>query len=217
MDFLLVDDHPIIHETLGAVVRSLVPGAQIHNENDLAGALSRVHELKDLELVLLDLGLPGCSGIEALLRMRRALPRARIVIISASEDAESVRSALEAGAVGYLPKTSAPRVMSDALRLILDGGTYIPPQALEPMSKRKAASMADLGLTERQADVLRLLAKGLSNSEIARKLSISESTVKQHAHAAYRVLGVSSRTEAMVALMRVKAIQPDDPGKPDEA
>lgn len=203
MDFLLVDDHPIIHETLGAVVRSLVPGARIHSENDLAGALARAHELKDLELVLLDLGLPGCSGIDALLRLRKALPRARIVIVSASEDAESVRGALEAGAVGYVPKTSTPRVMSDALRLILDGGTYIPPQAVEAVSQKKTASMADLGLTERQADVLRLVAKGLPNGEIARKLSISESTVKQHAHAAYRLLGVSSRTEAMVVLARL--------------
>lgn len=218
MDFLLVDDHPIIHETLGAMVRSLAPGAQIHSENDLAGALSRAHELKDLELVLLDLGLPGCSGIDALLRLRKALPRARIVVISANDDAESVRAALEAGAVGYVPKTSQPRVITDALRLILNGGTYIPPQVMEAAAApKKSASMADLGLTERQADVLKLLAKGLPNSQIARKLNISENTVKQHAHAAYRLLGVSSRTGAMVALVRLGVVYPDQPGKADEA
>jgi DNA-binding NarL/FixJ family response regulator len=203
MDFLLVDDHPIIHETLAAVIRSLVPAAQIHSEADLAGALARARELKDLELVLLDLGLPGCSGIDALLRLRKALPRARIVIVSASEDAESVRSALDAGAVGYVPKTSQPGVLADALRLVLEGGIYIPPQGMPPSAPRKSASMADLGLTGRQADVLRLLAKGLANLEIARKLAISENTVKQHAHSAYRILGVSSRTEAMVVLARL--------------
>jgi DNA-binding NarL/FixJ family response regulator len=202
MDFLLVDDHPMIHETLAAVVRSIVPDARIHSEHDLPGALARGRELPRLELVLLDIGLPGCSGIDALLRLRKALPRARIAIISANEDAESVRSALEAGAVGYVPKTSQPKVVADALRLILEGGIYIPPQGADPVP-RKSASMADLGLTQRQADVLKLLAKGLPNSEIARKLAISENTVKQHAHAAYRLLGVSSRTEAMVALARL--------------
>jgi DNA-binding NarL/FixJ family response regulator len=201
MDFLLVDDHPMIHETLSAVLRSLVPEARIHTENDLAGALSRAHGLPDLRLVLLDLGLPGCSGIDALVRLRKALPRARVAIISASDDAESVRSALDAGAVGYVPKTSAPKVVAEALRLMLEGGTYVPPQGAE--APRKTASMADLGLTGRQADVLRLVAQGLPNSEIARRLSISENTVKQHAHSAYRMLGVSSRTEAMVVLARL--------------
>jgi two-component system, NarL family, nitrate/nitrite response regulator NarL len=202
MDFLLVDDHPLIHQTLAAVVRSLVPAARIHSESDLAGALSRARELLQLELVLLDLGLPGCSGIDALVRLRRALPRARIVIISANEDAASVRGALDAGAVGYVPKTSQPRVLTEALRLILDGGIYVPPQGAVD-GPRKTASMADLGLTGRQSDVLKLLAKGFANGEIARKLNISENTVKQHAHAAYRLLGVSSRTEAMVVLARL--------------
>jgi DNA-binding NarL/FixJ family response regulator len=202
MDFLLVDDHPMIHETLAAVVRSLVPQARIHAENDLAGALARARELKDLRLVLLDLGLPGCAGIDALLRLRKALPRARVVIISASEDAQSVRGALAAGAAGYVPKTSQPRVLTEALRLVLDGGTYTPPQG-DVTEPRKAASMTDLGLTERQADVLKLVAKGLPNSEIARRLEIAENTVKQHAHSAYRLLGVSSRTEAMVLLARL--------------
>jgi DNA-binding NarL/FixJ family response regulator len=202
MDFLLVDDHPMIHETLSAVLRSIVPEARIHTENDLAGALSRARELPDLQLVLLDLGLPGCSGLDALVRARKALPRTRIAIISANDDAESVRNALDAGAVGYVPKTSAPKVVAEALRLMLEGGVYVPPQgaANEP---RKTASMADLGLTGRQADVLRLVAQGLTNSEIARRLSISENTVKQHAHSAYRMLGVSSRTEAVVLLARL--------------
>jgi two-component system nitrate/nitrite response regulator NarL len=101
-----------------------------------------------------------------------------------------------------MPKTSQPRVLTEALRMILDGGIYVPPQGAV-VGPRKTASMADLGLTGRQADVLKLLAKGFANGEIARKLNISENTVKQHAHAAYRLLGVSSRTEAMVVLARL--------------
>jgi DNA-binding NarL/FixJ family response regulator len=204
MDILLVDDHPIIHETLRAVVRLVLPQAQFHAESDLAGGLARAKQLKNLELVVLDLGLPGCAGLEALIRFRKTLPRARIAIISATEDPDSVRAALDAGAVGYVPKTSSPKVLADALELIVHGGTYIPPQAGEGETPpKKAPKLSDFGITDRQADVLRLLIRGLSNAEIARELSIAENTVKQHAHAAYRALGVSSRTEVLVEFARL--------------
>jgi DNA-binding NarL/FixJ family response regulator len=205
MDVLLVDDHPLIHETLSAVVRSVLPDARIHSENDLPGALTRARQLGRLELVLLDLGLPGCTSIEALERMRKAFPAARIAVISADEDPAVVRACLDAGAVGYVPKTSPPKVIADALRLVLDGSVYIPPQVMgaSAPAPKKPLTMADLGLTERQAAVLKWVAKGLSNAEIARELSITENTVKQHAHSAFRTLGVSSRTEAMVVLARL--------------
>lgn len=204
MDVLLVDDHPILHETLRAVVASVAPDAQFHGETSLGGGVSRARQLKDLQLVLLDLLLPGCTGIEALVQFLKVLPRARIVVISATEDSDSVRAALDAGAIGYLPKTSSPKIIADALRAVLQGGTYVPPQAMGAVPHVKAPfTLADLGITERQADVLKLVTKGLPNSEIARQLNIAENTVKQHAHAAYRALGVSSRTEAMVALAKM--------------
>ena len=204
MDVLLVDDHPILHETLRAVVASIAPQAQFHGETDLGGGISKARQLRDLRLVLLDLMLPGCSGIEALVHFLKVLPRARIVVISATEDSSSVRAALDAGAVGYLPNTSPPKVIAEALRTVLEGGTYVPPQAMGAVPQVKTpTSLADLGITERQADVLRLVCKGRSNLEIARELAIAENTVKQHAHAAYRALGVSSRTEAMVALAKL--------------
>ena len=204
MDVLLVDDHPILHETLRVVVASVAPQAQFHGETSLGGGVSKARQLKDLQLVLLDLMLPGCSGIEALVQLRKVLPRTRVMVISATEDSDSVRAALDAGAVGYLPKTSSPNVIAEALRAVLQGGSYVPPQALGAVPHIKTPlTLADLGITERQADVLKLVTKGLSNSEIARQLSIAENTVKQHAHAAYRALGVSSRTEAMVALAKM--------------
>jgi len=204
MDVLLVDDHPILHETLRVVVASVAPQAQFHGETSLGGGVSKARQLKDLQLVLLDLMLPGCSGIEALVQFRKVLPRTRVMVISATEDSDSVRAALDAGAVGYLPKTSSPNVIAEALRAVLQGGSYVPPQALGAVPHIKTPlTLADLGITERQADVLKLVTKGLSNSEIARQLSIAENTVKQHAHAAYRALGVSSRTEAMVALAKM--------------
>jgi len=204
MDVLLVDDHPILHETLRAVVASVAPEAQFHGETSLGGGVSRARQLKDLQLVLLDLLLPGCTGIEALIQFLKVLPRARIVVISATEDSDSVRAALDAGAVGYLPKTSSPKIIAEALRTVLEGGSYVPPQAMGAVPHvRTPLTLADLGITERQADVLKLVTKGLPNSEIARQLNIAENTVKQHAHAAYRALGVSSRTEAMVALAKM--------------
>jgi DNA-binding NarL/FixJ family response regulator len=209
MDVLLVDDHPLIHETLGAVVRSVMPDAAFHAELDLAAGLARARRLRNLELVLLDLGLPGCSGIQALLPFRKALPRVRIAVISATEDPAIVRAALDAGAVGYLPKTSSPKVIAAALRLVAEGGTYIPAQAMAALERPvKPTTLSDLGLTERQVDVLRLLAQGMSNADIARKLRIAENTVKQHVHVAFRALGASSRTEAVVALARL-GIKPD--------
>jgi len=204
MDVLLVDDHPILHETLRAVVTAVAPEAQFHGETSLGGGISRARQLKDLQLVLLDLLLPGCTGIEALVQFLKVLPRARIVVISATEDSDSVRAALDAGAVGYLPKTSNPKIIAEALRGVLEGGSYVPPQAMGAVPHLRAPlTLGDLGITERQADVLKLVTKGLPNSEIARQLNIAENTVKQHAHAAYRALGVSSRTEAMVALARM--------------
>jgi DNA-binding NarL/FixJ family response regulator len=126
MDVLLVDDHPIIHETLRAIVRSVRPNAQIHSQFDLAAGLSHAGRLEALQLVLLDLGLPGCSGMEALEKFRKAMPGMRVAVISAEADAERVRAALDGGAVGFLPKTLRPKVMADALRLIFDGGVYRP-------------------------------------------------------------------------------------------
>jgi len=132
MDVLLVDDHPIIHETVRAIVRSVRPGAQFHSQFDLAAGLSEASRLNALELVVLDPGLPGCSGMDALLRFRMEMPSTRVAVISANDDEDRVRAALDSGAVGFLPKTLLPKVMADAIRVILDGGTYRPPAPSSP-------------------------------------------------------------------------------------
>lgn len=126
MDVLLVDDHPIIHETMRAIVRSVRSDAAFHGQFDLAGGLSQAGRLKQLGLVLVDLGLPGCSEMEALLKFREAFPDTPVAVISANEDAGRVNAALEAGAAGYLPKTLLPKAMASALRAILDGQVYSP-------------------------------------------------------------------------------------------
>jgi len=199
VEVLIVDDHPFIHETLGAVVRGAIAESVVHAEVDLGTALKRARDLDRLELILLDLGLPGCKGIEALRKVRAATPGIRIVVVSAAEEPSVVQAALAAGAAGFIPKTTPPAVMVAALRLIADGGTYIPSLVLTAV----AESATPTELTGRQAEVLRLLVKGLGNQQIAKKLDISESTVKQHAHAVYSALKVGSRTQAIAAAARL--------------
>ena len=126
MDVLLVDDHPIIHETMRAIVRSVRSDAQFHGQFDLAGGLSQAGRLSHLGLVLVDLGLPGCSGMEALIKFRESFPQTRVAVISATEDRDKVLAALEAGAAGYLPKTLLPKTMAAALRAIIEGNVYSP-------------------------------------------------------------------------------------------
>ena len=126
MDILLVDDHPIIHETLRAMLRTLRPAVGVHSQFDLDAGLSEARRLERLELVLLDLGLPGCTGIDALLKFRAAVPHVRVVVISADDDRERVQAALNEGAASFVPKTLRPKAMVDALRTILDGGVYTP-------------------------------------------------------------------------------------------
>jgi DNA-binding NarL/FixJ family response regulator len=126
MDVLLVDDHPIIHETMRAIVRSVRADADFHGQFDLQGGLSQAGRLSDLGLVLVDLGLPGCSGMEALIKFRESFPRTPVAVISATEEPDRVQAALEAGAAGYLPKTLLPKTMAAAVRTIIEGGVYTP-------------------------------------------------------------------------------------------
>jgi DNA-binding NarL/FixJ family response regulator len=201
---MVVDDHPVIHEVLREVARAVYPGALVYSERDLSGAVLRTRAAKRLDLVLLDLGLPGCAGIEALTRFREACPAVPVAIVSACADGPIVRAALGAGAIGYLPKTMNAKVMAAALRVVKAGGVFIPAEALAdlPCEDRRASSAALL--TGRQVEILRLLARGMPNRSIARQLGIAENTVKQHAHAVFQLLHVANRTEAALAATRLQ-------------
>ena len=189
---LVVDDHPLVLMVLAEQARAAFSGAQVIAASDLEEAIERARECGGVDAVLLDLGLPGCAGIDAVIRMRAAFPDARVVVVSAEEERTVVLAALAAGAAGYVPKTSAPKVVAAALRLVADGGIYVPPQAIG----HGCASSKEIGLTSRQLDVLRLMARGMANKEIAQNLRIANDTVKQHARAVYAALGVSSRGQA---------------------
>lgn len=199
MNILVVDDHPLVHEILGALLRKLFGDTKILAAESLAEGLAMAGDPEGVDLVLLDLGLPDCAGLETLERFRAAHPRLRVVVFSATDDPGSVVRALDAGAAGYLPKTSRPAVIAAALRQVAAGGIYVPAEAGGSDSVPNAQGR-DIALTDRQADVLRLILRGLANKEIAKRLRIAEDTVKQHARGAYAVLGVGSRTQAILAV-----------------
>ena len=198
MRALVIDDHPLVHEIIPAVLRKALGEVAVTTEVTLEAGLAHAGGAALPDLVLLDLGLPGCEGLEAVSRFRSKFPNVPLVVLSGTCDRASIIGAFDAGAIGYIPKTSKPDVMIAALKLVVAGGTYVPPEALEGSLERP-----DLDLTRRQKDVLRLILKGYNNQRIATELAISPATVKQHAHAIFTALGVSTRAEAVVAASRL--------------
>ena len=170
-----------------------------------------IEQNPDVELVLLDLGLPDRDGFEILSELAERYPTISVVVHSAHQDRERVMKALDLGAVGFIPKSAQREVMLSAFNLIFSGGIYIPPEILDrgqatPMSAqtRPASSLkppvsaADLGLTERQMEVLALMMRGKSNKAICRVLDLAEPTVKIHVSAILKALKVANRTEAVL-------------------
>lgn len=182
MEVLVVDDHPLVRDILMAVVRRALGTVQVAECGSLDEALD-ISFSRRIDLVLLDLGLPGCVGTDALDRFLRERPGPKVVVFSALEDEQTITSCMRRGAADYLPKTRQPEDLIAALR-----------RAAEFKGK---APYPDL--SARRQEVFDLMVKGLSNREIALRLSISENTVKHHLSAVFDSLGVSSRAEAMAA------------------
>jgi DNA-binding NarL/FixJ family response regulator len=205
MRALVIDDHPLIQEIVPAVLAKALGEVAVATESTLEGGIARAARDDIPELVVLDLGLPGCQGLEALARFRSKFPEIPLVVLSCTCDRDLIVAALEAGAAGYIPKTSKPDVMIAAIKVVAAGGRYVPPEALEDAAdKARPAprSTVALELTQRQEQVLRLILKGHNNERIAAELSIASNTVKQHVHAIFTALGVSTRAEAVIAATR---------------
>ena len=198
MRVLVIDDHPLIQEIVPAVLVRALGEVVVDSASTLEAGLERA-AAEPPDLVLLDLGLPGCDGIEAMSRFRMQFPQMPVAVLSATCDRDAIRAVLDAGASGYIPKTSKPDVMIAALRVIEAGGTYVPPEALDEPAAHWRRRAARFDLTDRQKAVLRLIVKGYGNERIAAELGIAPNTVKQHAHAVFVALGVSTRAQAMIA------------------
>ena len=212
MRALVIDDHPLIQDAVSNVLRLLDAEAEIAVTDDCMRALDIAGSGPEPDVVFLDLALPGLSGIAALKRWRAQFPAVSIIVLTATTDQQTVLAAMSAGAAGFIPKSSSNDVMLNAVRLVLAGGKYIPMQVLarvgagNAVSGRRAAealSPEALGLTVRQSQVLRLIAKGASNKVICRELGLAERTVKAHVTAVFRALKVSSRTQAAIEASRL--------------
>jgi DNA-binding NarL/FixJ family response regulator len=205
---LVVDDHALFRGGMRLLLADLGVSARVLEADSVEAAVA-MDERPDL--VLLDLYLCGLSGQPALAMIRERMPDATVVALSGEEDPRLIRATIEEGASGFIPKTSTPGVMIGALRLVLAGGVYLPPQVLRadaaPAIAAGCAPVASASvlesLTPRQLDALMLAIHGKSNKAIARDLGVSQGTVKQHLSAAFRVLGVENRTQAVFAAARL--------------
>ena len=208
---LVADDHPLFREALKGAVARLLPRARLV-EADSADALFAAAEAHpEADLLLLDLNMPGAHGFSALVHLRAVQPMLPVIVVSAREEPCVVRRALDHGAVGFIPKSSSPATIGDAIAVVLEGGSWAPPQAdsaqgVAPEEADIAARLREL--TPQQFRVLSMLGSGLLNKQIAHALGVSEATVKAHMTAILRKLGANNRTQAILLAGRLAV----DPG-----
>lgn len=200
MKILLIDDHALFREGLCYVLSGLDKDVMILQAASFEQALQYFTKHHDLDLVLLDLNIPGKDGFSALQFISESYPSMPVVIISASTQRQDIQRALDYGAMGYIPKESTSSVMLNALNLILSGGIYLPPTMLSSDSRCGHSLVNHAGLTPRQLQVLALLVEGCSNKDIGIRMQLAEATVKMHVTAIFRSLGVSNRTQAAMAV-----------------
>jgi DNA-binding NarL/FixJ family response regulator len=223
MRILVVDDHSLIRIGLRHTLAALDdPALEIVEAGSCHEALELAISAGPIDLILLDLNLPDVSGFAGVDQFSRAHPDVPLLALSCIDDAATIRAVLQRGAAGYIPKTCLNQVLISALKLVMAGGIYVPPDAVlrpaDTLSDRHGGMVAaapgpltadGLGLTDRQAEVMGLLAEGRSNKEIARSLNLAATTVKAHVGSVLRALKVQSRTQAILALIHHRTgVQP---------
>ncbi|EME68914.1 response regulator [Paramagnetospirillum caucaseum] len=215
MKILIADDHELFRDGLRHVLDQFEGPPTIIEASDFPQAIAAAQTDKDIDIVLLDLTMPGMAWAEGLAKLKELLPATvPVIVLSASDDRRHVLQAVNMGAAGFIPKTSSSRVMLSALKLVLSGGVYLPPALLDQSGPGDdgtpmAGETAIAALTPRQREVLALLGQGKSNKEIARVLELAEGTVKLHVTAILKALNVNNRTRAVVAASHLGLTAPD--------
>lgn len=212
MKILIVDDHVLFREGMKLLLARLDPSAVFVDAANLAEALQAAARHRDIGLVLFDLGLPGVHGLEALSEFKHRNEDLATVVLSGQEDRETVLEALSRGAVGFIPKATSVDALQDAFRTVLDNGVYVPADVFRtctslPRTRAHPGDptvrLSELGLTDRQVQVFKLVMQGKSNKAIARDLCIAESTIKQHVKPILKTLNVTSRLGAILEVARL--------------
>jgi len=206
LTILIADDHDLVREGLKHTLSRLPARTSFAEAGDAGEVREVLSGSPSVDLVMLDLHMPGANGLELLTSICNEHPDIPVVILSAVEEPHVMQRTIDRGAVGFIPKSAANEVLVSAIQLVLAGGVYIPtgilnkqPGATEPIPGTVDSLQVPLQLTDRQMDVLHLLSNGESNKAIARKLGLSEHTVKIHISAIFKTLGVNNRTAAALA------------------
>jgi DNA-binding NarL/FixJ family response regulator len=205
--FVVADDHPLFRGAMREAVTTLFAASDVFEAGGFEDLQSLLERESDMDLVLLDLTMPGVRGFSGLLFLRAQFPGVPVVIVSANEEPGVIRRCMEFGASGFLPKTLDVEIMRAAIRRVLDGGVWTPPDV--DLSGSADAATRDLvgrlaTLTPQQVRVLMMLSEGLLNKQIAFELKVSEATVKAHVSAILQKLGVESRTQAVIAASKIE-------------
>lgn len=196
---LIVDDHHLIRTGVKNLLEGAFPDTRVEGADSVAAALTFLADHGDVDLVLMDLGLPDASSLDGLTRLKQSHPATALALISATDDNDVIGAALANGADGFIPKSADPQILVHAVSLMLQGEIFLPRSFLMN-SESEATPRTGSGqvtLTDRQSEVFMLMRDGLSNKEIARQLDLSESTVKTHVSAILRSFGTTSRTKAI--------------------
>ena len=203
MKILHADDHPLFREGLGFFLKLLDAQVVALEAGNLQSTLDKLALESPVDLLLLDLEMPGMSGLEGFYAIRRRYPDLRIAIVSGVSDARIIRALIDGGARGYIPKLAGSEQLMDALRRILQGEIYLPDALFIPASRSASADDKASPLTSRQQEILPLLAEGMPNKQIAVTLGVTEGTIKQHLKDLFRRLGASNRTQAIKEARRL--------------
>lgn len=204
---IIVDDHPLFRDALSQALSDSIRDLKISETGSLDGLSGVLEQNAETDLVLLDLAMPGVKGLSGLMYLRAQYPEIPVVVVSANEDPAAIRRCIEFGASGFVPKSLPVETIRDAIRTVLDGDVWIPPdldlgEAGDSETSDLVARLATL--TPQQVRVLMMLSEGLLNKQIAYKLSVSEATIKAHVSAILQKLGVDSRTQAVIAVNKIE-------------
>ncbi len=209
MKILIADDHALFRDGLALQLREIIPDVILLNAATFAQALQILDKQPDVDMVVIDLDMPDMKWEEGFAKIKEKSPHGTFVVISASEDIHDIKKSFEMGIKGYIPKRLEPKTMYNALKLVIDGGAYIPPAMLKLDNKEVKNAVPLRGektLTHRQSQVLDLIAEGKSNKQIAYEMGVSEATVKLHINALLRCLHVNNRTQAVVTAQKMGLI-----------